>query len=125
MNNEEKIRPISPHLGIYKHQITSVLSIAHRITGFILFCSFIIISWWLILAIFSDFRECYFKLFSCNMVKLGLLGMLFSLFYHTTNGVRHLCWDLGYGFEIKTVEKTGWTVVLVSILSTLLFWLIS
>lgn len=125
MNDKVKNRPLSPHLSVYKYQITSVLSIFHRITGIILFFSLIILSWWLILAIFSDFRECYFKLFNCGIIQLALLGVLFSLFYHSANGIRHLCWDLGYGFEIKTVEKTGWTVITVSTVGTVLFWLIS
>ncbi len=123
MKYKENNRPLSPHLSVYKYQITSVLSIFHRITGIILFFSLIVISWWLIIAITKNLPQCYFKLFNCKIIQLGLFGILFSLFYHSGNGIRHLCWDLGYGFQIKTVEKTGWIVITVSTISTVLFWL--
>ena len=125
MKDKEKNRPLSPHLSVYKYQITSVLSILHRITGIILFFSLIIISWWLIISTTKNFPQCYLKLFNCGIIQLALFGILFSLFYHSSNGIRHIFWDLGYGFEIKTAEKTGWIVIAVSTIGTVLFWLIS
>ena len=102
MNKEN--RPTSPHLTIYKPQITSLLSISHRITGIIqsfgLFLIFI-----LILLIISE-KETYkfIELFTQSLIgKILFILYTFSLLYHTLNGIRHLIWDLGFGFDLKNL----------------------
>ena len=116
-------RPLSPHLQVYKPQVTSVLSIFHRMTGVALSVGLMLLVGW----IFSlSFGENIFKYYSYFLGSwLGLLVMFsftFALSYHFCNGVRHLFWDAGYGYEISTVYKSGLAVVIVSLLSTSLIW---
>lgn len=114
-------RPLSPHLQIYRFQLTSVLSILHRFTGGALFAGMFVWSGFLALLClgFDPFiltRSFFFHII--GMVGLG--GWLFALYYHLLNGIRHLFWDIGKGFELTTVYATGWLVVLGSILFTAL-----
>ncbi|HEV2161497.1 MAG TPA: succinate dehydrogenase, cytochrome b556 subunit [Stellaceae bacterium] len=114
-------RPLSPHLQIYKPQLTSVLSITHRGTGLALGVGAIFLVWWLSGAAWSDacFRAAQ-AFWSSWLGKLFLLGWTFSLFFHLLNGVRHLLWDVGFGFDLPTTYRTGWTVVAFSVLLTVL-----
>jgi len=118
-------RPLSPHLQIYRPQITSVLSISHRATGLALSVGTLLLVWWLValargpeaFASAQSFVGSWFG-------RLLLLGWTFSLFFHLANGIRHLCWDAGYGFEIKTATISGWVVVAVSAALTVTVWLV-
>ncbi|MGF1447175.1 MAG: succinate dehydrogenase, cytochrome b556 subunit [Pikeienuella sp.] len=114
-------RPLSPHLQIYKPQYTSVLSILHRITGVGLTLGAVLVVWWLVAA--ATGPE-YFALadgaLSSVLGQLVLLGSLWALAYHTANGVRHLFWDMGYGFDLKTAERSGYAVVAASVVLTLI-----
>ncbi len=112
-------RPLSPHLQVYKPQLTSVLSITHRATGVFLSVGALFLSCWL-LAVASGPEE-FNKLNECINTWYGkviLIAFVFSLFYHLCNGVRHLFWDAGYGLNIETTYKTGYAVVIVSIILT-------
>jgi len=116
-------RPLSPHLQVYKPQVTSVLSIFHRMTGVALSAGLVLLVGW----IFSlSLGENIFKYYAYFLESwLGLLIMFsftFALNYHFCNGVRHLFWDAGYGYEISTVYKSGLAVVIISLLSTCLIW---
>ena len=116
-------RPLSPHLQVYKPQVTSVLSIFHRITGVALSAGLVLLVGW----IFSlSLGENIFKYYAYFLGSwLGLLIMFsftFALNYHFCNGVRHLFWDAGYGYEISTVYKSGLAVVIFSLLLTCLIW---
>jgi succinate dehydrogenase / fumarate reductase cytochrome b subunit len=116
--------PISPHLQIYKPQITSVLSILHRISGFFLFLGSFIWSGWLIGL--ASGPECYVWVQDMALHPLGLIvlvGWSFVLFYHILNGIRHLMWDAGIGVDINTATKTGWVVVLGTMSLTILTWI--
>ena len=118
-------RPLSPHLQIYRPQITSVLSIAHRFAGVVLCVGTLHLVWWLVAAAAGP--EAYGTVQSFNGSAIGrlvLLGWTFSLFYHLCNGIRHLGWDLGLGFDLKTAGATGWLVVAASIVLTLLAWVL-
>lgn len=116
-------RPLSPHLQIYRPQITSVLSIIHRFTGVVLTAGFLLLVYWLAALAAGD---------AAYTAALGVLGawpakillFLFSLafFYHLCNGFRHLWWDTGHGFEIPQVNASGWVVVVASLALTLLTW---
>ena len=117
-------RPLSPHLQIYRPQITSILSVSHRATGLALSLGTLLLVWWLValargpeaFARAQSFVGSWFG-------RLLLLGWTFSLFFHLANGIRHLCWDAGYGFEIKTTTISGWIVVAAAAALTVIAWI--
>lgn len=115
-------RPISPHLTIYKPQITTVLSITHRATGVFLSLGVLMLCWWIIALACGPHAYQYFYDFAAHWIgEIVLLSVVFSLFYHLCNGIRHLFWDIGQGFEIKTATISGWFVVIVSLALTGIF----
>jgi len=116
-------RPLSPHLQIYKPQITSVLSITHRLTGLILTFGAFLLAVLLITATFSSeaFDVAQSSLNSW-FGKLVLLGLTFSIYFHLANGIRHLGWDFGMGFDLPKVQATGIAVILFAIILTVLTW---
>ncbi|NDB83238.1 MAG: succinate dehydrogenase, cytochrome b556 subunit [Alphaproteobacteria bacterium] len=117
-----KERPTSPHLTIYKPQISSVLSISHRMTGVALFFGLSVISWWIVSFIF--FGPCKYVMYFINtwIFCLAIKALSFCGFYHFFNGIRHLFWDMGIGFSISELHFSGWLVVVASILSTITIW---
>ncbi len=105
-------RPLSPHLQVYKPQLTSVLSIMNRATGIALSVGILLLAWWFIAAATSD--SAYAGVSGLMRSPIGLLfllGWVTSLWYHFCNGIRHLAWDAGWGFELPRVHASGWTVV--------------
>jgi succinate dehydrogenase / fumarate reductase, cytochrome b subunit len=107
-------RPLSPFL-IYKPQLTSVLSFAHRLTGVALSVGTLFLVWWLFAAATSDGAFATARGFFGSWLGLVLLvGWTFSFFFHLCNGVRHLVWDLGYGFDVKTTYASGWAALAAS-----------
>ena len=117
-------RPLSPHLQVYRPQLTSVLSILHRGTGLFLVLGTVMIAFWVIaLALGHNVFASYQAWLGSLVGKVLLVGWSFSLFYHWANGIRHLLWDAGWGYEIEWVYMTGWIVVLVSVVLTGLLWL--
>jgi succinate dehydrogenase / fumarate reductase cytochrome b subunit len=120
---EKSQRPLSPHLQIYRPQLTSVLSITHRATGMALAIGTLVLVYWLLAAASS--AEAYAsaqQLLGSWPGRIVLLGFTFALFFHLCNGIRHLFWDAGLGFELKTAYASGTAVVLVSIVLTLAAW---
>lgn len=115
-------RPTSPHLGIYRKQISSVLSIFHRLSGIVLFLSLSIVSWWFILWVFNKFDPSFLYISKYWLFKLAALGISFTGFYHLSTGLRHLMWDMGYGFSIKAIDMTGWIAIIFACLMTVVFW---
>lgn len=118
-------RPLSPHLQVYKPQITSILSITHRATGAALAVGTLLLVYWLVSAAAGP--EAFTHAQSVLGSKLGQLAMFlwtFALAYHLCNGIRHLCWDAGYGFEIDEIEKSGKIVVVASLVMTFLIWIV-
>jgi succinate dehydrogenase / fumarate reductase, cytochrome b subunit len=114
-------RPLSPHLQVYRPQITSILSILHRITGVGLTLGAILIVWWFIAAAYSaEYFAFVDGLMTSWIGTLVMLGSLWALWYHALNGVRHLVWDAGRGYDLKMVEKSGIAVVAGSVLLTVL-----
>ena len=119
-------RPISPHLQIYKPQLTSVLSITHRGTGLFLSLGILVLSYWL-LAIAGGpaaYAEAQGTINSWYGQVL-LFGWVASLYYHLCNGIRHLFWDAGYGLELKTTYASGYAVVAISVILTVMTWIIA
>ncbi len=117
-------RPLSPHLQVYRWQLTSVLSILHRASGVWLAAGTILLVWWLGAA--ADGPEPYVRVQAFIGSPLGLIllfGWSVALFYHLCNGVRHLWWDTGRGLELKSVYAGGWMVVAATIVLTLIAWI--
>ncbi len=117
-------RPLSPHLQIYRPQITSVLSILHRISGVILSFGLVVLVYWLVSA--AAGAEAYSSavaVLGSAFGKLLLFGWTLAFFYHLLNGIRHLVWDTGRGFEIPDVYRSGWTVVVLALVMTAAFWI--
>lgn len=118
-------RPLSPHLQIYKPQITSALSIFHRITGVALSVGTALLVWWLVAAATSDRAYDTVSWFMRSPVGyLVLFGWTVSLWYHFLAGVRHLMWDAGYGYDLPTVHLTGRAVLVGTAALTVLTWLV-
>lgn len=114
-------RPISPHLQIYKPQITSVLSIAHRASGILLTVGTPLLVYWLVaLAQGPGSYEQAQAFFGSVLGTLILVPWVFALFYHLLNGIRHLFWDAGVGFELETVYASGKLVVIAAVALTLI-----
>lgn len=117
-------RPLSPHLQIYRWQITSVLSILHRFTGVALVFGALLLAYWLTAAVYGPEAFARAQAFMGSWFgRLILFGMTFALFYHLANGVRHLAWDVGWGFELVTLRRTGIVVVVVACVLTVLAWI--
>jgi succinate dehydrogenase / fumarate reductase cytochrome b subunit len=113
-------RPLSPHLTIYRWPVTMMTSITHRATGMALSVGAVILAWWLVSI--SNGPEGWDSFHAVMATPLGLLvlfGITWSLAYHFFNGLRHLAWDLGYGFEKRTAERNSVIVFALSFLSAI------
>jgi succinate dehydrogenase / fumarate reductase cytochrome b subunit len=117
-------RPLSPHLQVYRPQMTSVLSITHRLTGIALAAGAVLFAYWLTAAAYGPGAFENAQAFMASIVgRLVLFGFTLSLFFHLCNGVRHLFWDAGWGFELPVLRATGWLVLAVSVILTIVtFW---
>ncbi|WP_299151341.1 succinate dehydrogenase, cytochrome b556 subunit [uncultured Tateyamaria sp.] len=114
-------RPLSPHLQIYRPQLTSMTSILTRITGNALLISALLVVWWLLAASTSSEAFATANGFITSIFgKLILLFSLWGLWYHTLAGVRHMIWDNAIGLDLETAEKMGWAVVAGSFILTIL-----
>ena len=117
--------PLSPHLQIYRWHISSLLSITHRISGVINFISLILIIFWLVaLSLGENNYESFLLMINSFFGKFILIGFTWSMSFHLLSGIRHLAWDLGYGFEIKTANISGVLVIIFSLILTIIFWLL-
>ena len=120
----ESKNPLSPHLQIYRWHISSLLSITHRISGVINLLALILIFFWLIvLSLGESNYELFLLTINSFFGKFILIGFTWSMSFHLLSGIRHLAWDLGYGFEIKTANISGIIVVIFSLVLTVIFWL--
>lgn len=113
-------RPLSPHLQIYRPQLTSITSILTRITGNALILAGLMITWWFVAAAAGPEAFATADAFLTSWFgKLVFLGSIWALWYHTLAGIRHLIWDAGHGLDLETAEKMGWAVIGGSIILTL------
>lgn len=116
-------RPLSPHLQVYRWQWSNGYSIVHRATGVALAGGTLFLTWWLLaLATGADSFALAQGFFDSVVGRLFLFGWTWSLFYHLANGIRHLFWDAGLGFELKTAAMTGHAVAASSVALTILTW---
>ena len=118
-------RPLSPHLSLHKKVLTAVFSIFHRITGIGLSIGAILISVWFILISLGPEYFYYFKIISQNMLfKFVLLIWSVGIFYHLFNGIRKLYWSFGIGMDLISVYRSGYIVIFLTILSTIVVWVL-
>ena len=119
-------RPLSPHLQVYDMmQLTSALSIAGRITGAAWAVGLVLLVWWLVAAASGPYAFAQVQWFMSSWLGLlGLFGMTAAAWYHTLNGVRHLAWDAGYGYDIPTTYRSGHLVLVGTVVLTLLTWIV-
>jgi succinate dehydrogenase / fumarate reductase, cytochrome b subunit len=116
-------RPLSPHLQVYRWQITMVMSIVHRATGVALAIGAFGLAWWLVaLAAGGDSWQTFDAVAGSLAGRVLLFGFSFCLAYHLLNGIRHLLWDIGWGLEIPQLVASGWTVVVLALVFTAAIW---
>src|SRR5512143_1379338 len=114
-------RPLSPHLQVYRPQITSVLSILHRLTGVALTFGTLLLTWWLVSAAYGPDAFARAQAFMGSWLgQLLLWAFTFALFYHLGNGIRHLAWDFGWGFELSQLWASGIAVLVFAVVLTLI-----
>ena len=117
-------RPLSPHLSIHKKVLTSIFSITHRITGIGLSVGSILISIWFLLLSLGPNYFSYFEMVSKNILfKLILFIWTIGIFYHLFNGCRKLYWSFGIGMDLITVYRSGYIVLVLTLISTAIVWL--
>lgn len=113
-----------PPFGTYRWQLTASMSILHRVTGIALGIGTLMLTWWLLALLGEpeDFGAVQDFLGS-GFGRLLLMGWTWALFYHLLNGIRHLVWDTGHGFDLANVYRGGWTVIVLSVLLTAAAWI--
>ena len=117
--------PISPHLQIYRWHISSLLSITHRIVGIAnLLALILIFFWFLVLSLGESNYELFLIAINSFFGKFILIGFSWSMSFHIFSGLRHLAWDMGYGFETKTANISGILVIISSLALTVILWLL-
>lgn len=119
-------RPLSPHLGIYKREWTMIYSILHRFTGIGLAGGLVLLIVWLLaLASGAEYYDLCMAFLSHPVGRIIMMLISFGFFYHLLNGIRHLAWDLGYGYALDRARLTGHLVMGLAVVFTLLAWIIA
>ena len=123
MENDKN--PLSPHLQIYKWQISSLLSITHRIVGVINIFAISLICFWVLFLILGESNYENVKEFlNSYLGKFLIISLCWTFSFHILNEIRHIAWDLGYGFDLKIAKITGFFVLFGSFILTIIFYLI-
>ena len=121
---KENQNPLSPHLQIYRWHISSLLSITHRISGVINLVALILVFLWLVnLSFGENTYSSFLSIINSITGKFILIGFTWSMIFHILSGIRHLVWDIGYGFEINTANISGIIVIISSLVLTVIFWI--
>ena len=125
INMENDKNPLSPHLQIYKWQISSLLSITHRIVGVINIFAISLICFWVLFLILGESNYENVKEFlNSYLGKFLIISLCWTFSFHILNEIRHISWDLGYGFDLKVAKVTGYLVLIGSFILTILFYLV-
>ena len=123
MSNSD--RPLSPHLSIYRWPVTMVSSILHRATGVAMAIGFVLFVVWLAdMAVGPDAYAALVGALDSVIGRILLFGWSWAFFYHLANGIRHLVWDAGCGFEKSQANASAWVVIVLSIVATAFFWVV-
>lgn len=118
-----KERPLSPHLLIYRPQLTSMMSISHRLSGAALASGSLLLVWWIVaLATGPEYYAFVQMIMTSIPGQIVLFGFTAAIFYHLSNGIRHLFWDFGYGLSLEGVYRGGWIVMGMTVLLTVGLW---
>tara|TARA_B100001250_G_C19356609_1_gene595788 strand:- start:208 stop:585 length:378 start_codon:yes stop_codon:yes gene_type:complete len=118
--------PLSPHLQIYRWQITSVMSILHRVSGVVTSLgSLILVTWLLALGLGEEALNFINSIFFSFFGRAVLIGVTLAVCFNMLNDIRHLFWDYGYGFSLNAVRISGWLIVFLSISLTVIIWLLA
>lgn len=116
-------RPLSPHISIYRWPITMTTSILHRATGVAISVGFaVLVAWLFVAAAGFEAYTTFIAVMDTMIGKVLLIGWSFAFFFHLANGVRHLVWDTGRGFEMRQANASAWLVIISSVVMTALFW---
>ena len=119
-------RPLSPFITVYRWPVTMLTSIVHRVTGVGLGIGVLVLAWWLIATATGVEAYNLFQTVAHHWLgKLVLFGFTWALMFHAVNGVRHLVWDIGYAFEKHTAERMSTLILVLSVLLTVLVWLLA
>ena len=121
----ENKNPLSPHIQIYKWQVSSLVSISHRITGIVNIIAITLICIWASLLLLGDLNYNFINLFFNSFLgKFIVIGLAWSFSFQILSEIRHLIMDMGYGFELQTTRITGLAVIFGSFILTVLIYLI-
>lgn len=116
-------RPLSPHLQVYRPQLTSIMSIMNRVTGIAVSVGTLLLVWWLVAAASGPSAFAAVQWFLATPVGLFMLfGWTTALFWHFYGGIRHLAWDSGFGFALQDTYRTGYATLIATVVSTVLVW---
>ena len=120
---KQSARPLSPHLSVYRWPITMMLSILHRASGVALSIGLLVFAAWLLVVsgearVYTSFVE----LLASPLGRAALFAWSAAFFFHLANGIRHLVWDAGRGFEKSQANRSSWFVVAFTVVATLAFW---
>ncbi|MBL8644320.1 MAG: succinate dehydrogenase, cytochrome b556 subunit [Rhodospirillaceae bacterium] len=119
-------RPLSPHLQVYRLPLTAILSITHRITGIGLSLGLLLLTWWLVAGAYGQGPyETFQTVLTSWFGQLVLFGFSVALYFHLCNGIRHLFWDAGKGFEIGATQRANLIVLAAATVLTVLTWLLA
>lgn len=125
LTGARRARPISPHLGIYRLTLTLVMSGLHRITGFALYFGMALIAWWLLATASGPNGYATFEWFISTIIgQIVLLGFTWAIIHHMLGGIRHLIWDLLYGFEPAEREMLARATIIGSVVITIVLWVV-
>ena len=118
-------RPMSPHLQVYRPQISSILSIMSRVTGIVSTVGTLMLVWWLVAAAAGPHAYGIVQSFLHSPVGLFVLfGWTAALFYHFFAGLRHLAWDMGFGYDLQEMHSSGWAIIIATVVFTVAVWVI-
>lgn len=123
MTSDSSKRPLSPHLQIYRWQLTMTMSILHRMTGAALCVGTLMMAWWLVAAALGE--GAYYTAMDFIKSPLGIFmmfGWSFCFYYHLLNGIRHMIWDTGRMFKTRDAFASGYIVLLLAIIATAATW---
>lgn len=116
-------RPLSPHLQVYRPQLTSTMSIAHRLTGVLVSLGMVVVTAWLVALAAGP--EAFATINAWLGTSVGLIALFLwtvALLYHLLNGIRHLLWDAGWLLELKGAYASGWSVLVLTVVLTAMVW---